>query len=294
MSSSTFDTIYRQDLFRDRVILITGGGSGIGRCIAHELAALGASVVLAGRRSEVVEETAAEICGDGGQAHPMVMDIRDPEAVDQCIEKLVEEMGRLDGLVNNAGGQFPGPAEDLKPKGWTAVVDTNLNGTWWTTQAAFKHGLSRSGGAIVNIVADVWNGMPGMAHTGAARAGVINLTRSLASEWAEHAIRVNAVAPGAILTSGLATYPEKFQQRMVDEMNVTPPSRLGTESEVSAAVTFLLSPAATYISGEIMRVDGASSYFKNPVIPVGHHGATPRFDGFHRRPQLAGVFAEDE
>ena len=292
MAEQQYQSIFRAKLFEDQVILVTGGGTGLGRCIAHELAALGAIVVLAGRRLDVVEDTAAEIVGDGGKAEAVELNIRDQEAVESALADIVSRHGRLDALVNNAGGQYPGPAEDIRPKGWQAVIDTNLNGTWWVTQAAFSQALKNSGGAIVNIVADMWVGMPGMVHTGAARAGIVNLTRSLASEWAGSNVRVNAVAPGPILTGGLGTYPEVFQQKIVDEVSVTPASRLGTESEVSAAVVFLLSPAASFISGEIMRVDGASSYFKNPVLPVGNHAPTPRFDGFHRRPQLGGVFKD--
>jgi citronellol/citronellal dehydrogenase len=144
------------------------------------------------------------------------------------------------------------------------------------------------------MVADVWAGAPGMVHTGAARAGVMNMTVTLAAEWAAQGVRVNAVAPGPILTSGLATYPEEIQQRTLNEVRVTPPSRLGTESEVSSAVVFLLSPAAAYVSGEVMKVDGATSVYKNPLVPLGNHDGTPRWDGFHLRPQLGGLYAEAE
>ena len=295
MSSETrFDSIFRPDLFAEQVILVTGGGSGIGRCIAHELASLGATVVLSGRREEPLRQVAAEIADAGGRADPVPLNIRDQEAVDTTIESIVKRHGRLDGVVNNAGGQFPVAAGELKPRGWAAVVDTNLNGTWWVSQAAYQHAFREQGrGAIVNIVADVWMGVPGMVHTGAARAGVMNMTITLAAEWAREGVRVNAVAPGPILSSGLAKYPEEIQQRTLNEVQVTPPARLGTESEVSCAVVFLLSPAATYVSGETMKVDGATSVFKNHLVPIGHHAGTPKWDGFHLRAQLGGLYAEN-
>jgi citronellol/citronellal dehydrogenase len=288
-----FDSIFRPGLFDEQVILVTGGGTGIGRCIAHELASLGATAILAGRRKEPLQQVVTEIRDAGGRADSIELNIRDQEAVDAAIAGIVEAHGRLDGLVNNAGGQFPTPAGDLKPKGWLAVVDTNLNGTWWVSQAAYRHALREHGGAIVNIVADVWMGAPGMAHTGAARAGVINLTISLAAEWATQGVRVNAVAPGPILSSGLAEYPEAMQRRALDEVCVTPAARLGTESEVSAAVVFLLSPGAAFVTGETMKVDGASSVFKNPMVPLGHHDGTPSWDGFHLRAKLGGLYAKE-
>jgi len=295
MSQDRFDSIFRPGLFDDRIVLVTGGGTGLGRCIAHELAALGATPILAGRREEPLEIVASEIEAAGGRAVYRTLNIRDQEAVDATVAALVEEHGRLDGVVNNAGGQFPTAAGDLRPKGWNAVVDTNLNGTWWVTHAAFNQAFKQQGhGAIVNMVADVWMGAPGMVHTGAARAGVMNMTVTLAAEWATWGVRVNAVAAGPILTSGLATYPEALQQRTLDEARVTPPSRLGTESEISAAVVFLLSPAAAYVSGEVMKVDGATSVYKNPIVPLGNHEGTPRWDGFHLKPQLGGLYAEAE
>ena len=292
MSTKHFDSIFRPGLFDGQVILVTGGGTGIGRCIAHELASLGARVVIAGRREEPLARTLAEIEEAGGRASSLSFNIRDQEGVDAALEKLVADHGRLDGVVNNAGGQFPVAAGDLKAKGWIAVVDTNLNGTWWVSQAAYRHALREHGGAIVNIVADVWAGAPGMVHTGAARAGVMNMTLTLAAEWARENVRVNAVAPGPILSSGLAEYPEEIQRRTLDEVKVTPPSRLGTESEVSSAVTYLLSPGAAYVTGEVMKVDGATCVYKNPMVPLGHHDGTSKWDGFHLRAKLGGLYAE--
>jgi len=292
--SDRYESIFRAGLFDGQVILVTGGGSGLGRCIAHELAALGGRPIVAGRREEPLQLVVQEIAAAGGRAEYVVLNIRDQEAVDATLEKLVAQHGRLDGVVNNAGGQFPIEAGKLSPKGWNAVVDTNLNGTWWVSQAAYRHAFEKQGhGVIVNMVADVWMGAPGMVHTGAARAGVMNMTITLAAEWARAGVRVNAVAPGAILTGGLAKYPEEIQRRTLDEVRATPPSRLGTESEISAAVVFLLSPAATYVSGEVMKVDGAMSVYKKFMVPIGNHDGTPQFDGFHLRPELGGLYAED-
>jgi citronellol/citronellal dehydrogenase len=292
-SNEHFDSIFRPGLFEDQVVLVTGGGSGIGRCIAHELASLGATPVVAGRREEPLTQVVEEIAKAGGRADHAVLNIREQEAVDRVLAGVVEKHGRLDSVVNNAGGQFPVEAGELKPKGWLAVVDTNLNGTWWVSQAAYRHAFREHGGSIVNMVADVWVGAPGMVHTGAARAGVINMTTTLAAEWASEGVRVNAVAPGPILSGGLAKYPEAIQRQALDEVCVTPPSRFGTESEVSAAVLFLLSPAAAYVSGDTLKVDGASSVHKNTMVPVGHHDGTPKWDGFHLRAELAGLYAEE-
>jgi len=254
MGDERFDSIFRPGLFDGQVVLVTGGGSGIGRCIAHELASLGATAVVAGRREEPLQQVAREIREAGGIADPVVVNIRDREAVDAAIADIASRHGRLDGVVNNAGGQFATPAGDLKPKGWLAVVDTNLNGTWWVSQAAYREALRHRGGSIVNIVADVWMGAPGMVHTGAARAGVMNMTVTLAAEWAREGVRVNAVAPGPILTGGLATYPEAIQRRALDEVCVTPPSRLGTESEGSGTTDVKGTGPLPYLYFEYRRL----------------------------------------
>jgi len=287
-----YRSIFRPDLFADQVALVTGGGTGIGRCIAHELASLGATVVVAGRRSEPLDATVAEIAEVGGRAEAVSLNIRDEDAVDAVIADLVARHGRVDHLVNNAGGQFASPAALIKPKGWRAVIDTNLNGTWFVTQACFKRSFSKHGGAVVSIVADMWNGFPGMAHTGAARAAVVNLTRTLAVEWAAAGVRVNAVAPGFILSSGLKNYPPAVA-KMARELFVSnPASRPGTEAEVSAAVAFLLSPAAAFVTGETMRVDGAASLHKAPMLPLPRHAKLPGWDGFHLKADLPEIFAD--
>ena len=276
-----YRSAFREDLFSGQIALVTGGGTGIGRCVAHELAELGATVVVAGRRVEPLERTVAEIADAGGVAEALTLDVRREADVPPAFEGVVARHGRLDLLVNNAGGQFPAPAEAITPNGWRSVVDLNLNAAFLVSRAAHLAWMGAHGGAIVSVVAEMWNGFPYMAHTGAARAGVVNLTKTLAVEWAPSAIRVNAVAPGLIVTSGMDTYEPRFVELAARNVRATPAGRPGTESEVSAAVVFLLSPAAAYISGATLRVDGGSSLTKPTVVPLGNHEGPARFDGFH-------------
>ncbi|MCC6625372.1 MAG: SDR family oxidoreductase [Deltaproteobacteria bacterium] len=285
-----FHSIFRDDLFAGQVALVTGGGSGIGRCIAHELARLGAKVVITGRKVEALDAVVGEITAAGRTADRRVMNIREDEEVERVVTEIVKDHGGIDLLVNNAGGQFASPAALIRPKGWRAVVDTNLNGTWFVTQAAFKHSMARRGGSVVSIVAEMWNGFPGMAHTGAARAAVVNLTQTLAVEWAAANVRVNAVAPGYVLSSGFKNYPPEIASLAKVAITKNPAGRPGTESEVSAAVVFLLSPAASYINGATLRVDGASSLQKEPMLGTTTTKPTPAWDGFHLPPDLPAAF----
>ena len=287
--TTPYASIFNADLFTGRVALVTGGGTGIGRAIAHELAALGATVALAARREEPLRSTAAEIAEAGGTASSHIVDIRDADAVEAVVAEIVDHHGRLDMLVNNAGGQFPSPAEQISPNGWRSVVDLNLTGTFLVTKAAYNAWMNEHGGAVVTVIADMWNGFPYMAHTGAARAGVANLTKSLAIEWGSHGVRVNAVAPGMIFSSGMDTYAEEFQRAAAQNASKIPAGRVGTESETAAAVLFLLSPGAAYITGETLKVDGGSSLSKAPMVPLEPHRAMPVFDGFH----LAREIPED-
>jgi citronellol/citronellal dehydrogenase len=276
-----YDSIYRRDLLDGRIVLVTGGGTGIGRCVAHEIAALGGTPVLAARREEPLAATAAEISDAGGRADHLTLDVRDADAVDAALDEVLERHGRLDALVNNAGGQFPAGAEDITPNGWRSVVDLNLNGTFLVTRAAYRAWMREHGGTIVSIVADMWNGFPFMAHTGAARAGVVNLTKTLAVEWAGRGVRVNAVAPGLVFSSGMDTYDEEVQRMAAANARKIPAGRIGTESEVSAAVVYLLSPAAAFVTGETLRVDGGASLLREPPVPLGEGHTAPAFDGFH-------------
>jgi citronellol/citronellal dehydrogenase len=271
-------SIFREGLFAGQTIVVSGGGTGIGRAIARELAALGATVILCSRSLAHLEPARDEIIAAGGTADARVCNIRDPAAVESFFAAVEQRHGLVHGLVNNAGGQFLSPAESITPKGWHAVVETNLTGAFLMSQAALRHGLREHGGAIVSIVAEMWRGFPGMAHTGAARAGVVNLTQTLALEWAQYRVRVNAVAPGIINSSGLRTYPEAVQARLAEYAAETPASRLGTEGEVAAAVIFLLSPAAAYISGTTLKVDGASSLYRLQGYEIPARAAWPAWD----------------
>lgn len=277
----SYQSVFRPGLFAGQVVVVTGGGTGIGRCIAHEVAALGGTPVLAARREEQLEQTAAEIREAGGEADWIALNIRDETEVERVVAEIVARHGRIDALVNNAGGQFPSPAEQVSPNGWRTVIDLNLTGTFLMSRAVFNAAMATNGGAIVTITADARNGFPGMVHTGAARAGVENMTKTLAVEWAGRHVRVNAVAPGTIYSSGMDTYAEEFQRIAAQGARRIPAGRVGTESEVSAAVCFLLSPAAGFITGTTLRVDGGAPLQKVPMVEVGAVRSTEPFDGFH-------------
>jgi len=275
-----YKSIFRPGLFDGQTIVITGGGTGIGRATAHELASLGGHVALAGRKQANLERVRDEIVAAGGRASIHVCDIRDQEQVAALFEAVLAERGMVHGLFNNGGGQFISPAEQISLKGWRAVVETNLSGTFLMCQAAFRRSMEAHGGAIVNMLIENGRGFPGMAHSAAARAGVENLTKTLAVEWARAGVRVNAVAPGLIRSSGLETYGAAAQPFIEQVRQDTPAKRLGTESEVAAMVTFLLSPAAAYISGETIKIDGAGSLWRKTWEIPDHDRAPRAFQGF--------------
>jgi len=282
--SAAFRSIFRPGLFQDQCIIVTGGGSGIGRCTAHELAALGARVALIGRTEQKLEQVAREITHAGGQASIHPLDIRDEDGVRAGVDAILAKHGRINALVNNAGGQFPAPLEKISTRGWEAVVRNNLTGGFLMSREVYKRCMAEHGGAIVNIIADIWGGMPSMAHSGAARAGMLNLTETAACEWGANGVRVNAVAPGWIASSGLDTYDEATRAGMRRLHGVVPLRRFGTESEVSAAIVFLLSPAAAFITGSCIRVDGGvpnARHTHTPAQAARHSDATRSFDGFH-------------
>ncbi len=276
-----YKSIFNADLFAGQSVIITGGGSGIGRCIAHELASLGAKAVITGRKQEKLDIVAQEIVDDGGKVETQAFDIRDEEIVRDNIAAILSRVGPVDGLVNNAGGQFTARLEDISQKGWETVVRTNLTGGFLVSRELLNQSMNKTGGSIVNIVADFWNAMPRMGHSGAARAGMVNFTQTAAVEWAHYGVRVNAVAPGLTATSGLETYDETHKETIRQRSKKIPLHRMGTESEMSAAVLFLLSPAAGFITGETIRVDGGT-----PNVTINYqtpeHKGTPAFDGFHR------------
>ena len=203
-----FDSIFRAGLFAGETHVVTGGGSGIGRCTAHELASLGATVVLVGRKPDKLERVRDEIADAGGTAHAVPCDIREEPQVQAMVGAALERTGRIDGLINNAGGQFAAPLASISGKGWETVVRTNLTGGFLCARECYTRWMNEHGGVIVNIVADMWGSMPGMGHSGAARAGMVSFTETAAIEWAASGVRVNAVAPGWIASSGFDTYPE--------------------------------------------------------------------------------------
>jgi citronellol/citronellal dehydrogenase len=254
--STVFRTIFRPGLFAGQVVIVTGGGSGIGRCTAHELAALGAHVVLVGRKQDKLDAVCAEIADAGGTARGAVCDIREEERVRDTIKNVLAQHGRIDALVNNAGGQFPSPLKDISLKGWEAVVKTNLTGGFLMARECLAQWMQQHGGAIVNIVADMWGSMPGMGHSGAARAGMISFTETAALEWAQYGVRVNAVAPGYVASSGMDSYPPEMGPLLRNAAKGVPLQRMATEAEIAAPIVFLLSEAASFITGTVLRVDG--------------------------------------
>lgn len=284
----SYGSVFAKGLFAGKVVLVTGGGSGIGRCVAHELAALGAHAVLVGRKPEKLQTVVDEIVQDGGAASFFVCDIRQEEVVKQTVAAVVAAQGRIDGLVNNAGGQYMTPLEAISAKGWEAVINTNLTGGFLMARECFLQSMNKNGGSIVNIVADMWGSMPGMGHSGAARAGMVSFTETAAIEWASKGVRVNAVAPGYIASSGMDHYPEAMGPMLREMTTTIPLGRFGTEAETSAGIVFLLSPAAAFISGSTLRIDGA-----RPQVRMGwpmrvadakaqERDAIKPFNGFHR------------
>jgi len=277
-----YNSVFAPGLFKDRTIIVTGGGSGIGRCTAHELAYLGANVVIVGRNAEKLENVAKEITEDGGTVAAMTCDIREEEQVIAVIDRTLERFGAIDGLVNNAGGQYRAEMKTISTKGFEAVVRNNLTGGFIFMRETYRRWMEQHGGAIVNIIADMWHGWPEFAHSGAARGGMLTLTETAACEWAHSGVRVNCVAPGGIASSGFDTYPPEFRQRLLDYAGKVPLARYGTESEVSAAIVYLLSPAAAYITGSCLRVDGGAPNLRQTW--TGSHEAKniKEFNGFHR------------
>jgi citronellol/citronellal dehydrogenase len=249
-------TPFVPDLFAGQVAIVTGGGTGIGRATALELAGLGARVAICSRKREHWEGTVAELL-QHGEALGEECDIREPPQVERFVAGVLARFGRIDVLVNNAGGQFPSPAAAISPRGFEAVVRNNLNGTFYMTrEVATAAMLPAQRGAIVSVIANIARGFPGMAHTGAARAGVENLTRTLAVEWAPFDVRVNAVAPGVVLSSGSDRYPPEIIARAISR---SPQKRAASVEEIAHAIVYLASPAAAFITGATLRIDGGAS-----------------------------------
>jgi citronellol/citronellal dehydrogenase len=258
--------------FEGQVAMVSGAGSGIGRACAHWLARLGAKIVLCGRSAEKLAATQtalAELYGAETITHPL--SIRDPEAVAAFFEAAWARFGAVDILVNSAGGQFPQAAIDFSPKGWLAVIDTNLNGTWYMMQAAARKWREAGRpGAIVNVVTVTDRGMPGLAHTCAARAGVIHASKTVAVEWAPLGVRVNCVAPGIVASPGMSVYSDEVRR---DFANTNPMKRFGQVEDIANAVCFLAGPGGAFVTGEVLTVDGGARLW-------GDQWAIPRPDYF--------------
>jgi citronellol/citronellal dehydrogenase len=256
---ATAPMVFRDDLYAGKTVLVTGGGSGFGRAMTFMFARLGARVVIAGRKPEKLEETREGVEQLLGLSvvTTKAMTIRDPEACKQLIDETFSSHGGLDLLVNNAGGQYPQAAIDFSPKGWHAVIETNLTGTFYMMQAAARAWRdSQTSGSIVNIVANVWRGMPQVAHTCAARAGVIYLSKTLATEWAPLKIRVNCVSPGSIRSEGLNVYEPACAASFA---NSNPMRTLGDAYDVGQAVAYLGAPSGKFVTGEVLVVDGGNN-----------------------------------
>ena len=276
-----YASVFASGLFTGQLVWVTGGGSGIGRCVAHELASLGATVLISGRSPDKLDRVAAEVIADGGRCETAAFDIRDEDAVKAAVAAAVARHGHVAGLVNNAGGQFPAPLLAISKKGFDAVVANNLTGGFLMMREVFNQSMQAHGGAIVNMTADFRNGMPGMGHSGAARAGMSNLTATAAFEWAHAGVRVNAVAPGWIASSGMDSYGGAMKSLIPRLKNHVPLRRMGSEAEVSAAIVFLLSPGASFITGVTLQIDGAAS-LGSEIFPLGTESRSQAFNGFHR------------
>jgi NAD(P)-dependent dehydrogenase (short-subunit alcohol dehydrogenase family) len=255
---ATTPLAYRDNLLDGQTFLISGGGSGLGRAMAYVAARLGANVMICGRSLEKLQQTASGIRERVGRdiaCHAMT--IRNPDEVNALINATWERFGRIDTLVNNAGGQFPQAAIDFSLKGWHAVIDTNLNGTWYMMQSAARRWRDAgTGGNIINIVANVWRGMPQVAHTCAARAGVIYLSKTVSTEWAPLKIRVNCISPGSIESAGLNVY----DREAADQFRYSNPMHeFGDPIDIAQAMVFLSAPTAKFITGEVLVVDGGNN-----------------------------------
>lgn len=260
-------TVFAPDLLKGHRVLVSGGSQGMGKAMVFLLARLGARVMICGRTEEKLVRTQNEVKElTGAEISYRAMSIRNVDEVDALLDDTFEEFGGLDTLVNNAGGQFPQNAIDFSRKGWNAVIDLNLNGTWWMMQGAAQRWRDRGeGGSIISNVAHVERGMPQAAHTCAARAGVIYMSRTVATEWAPLGIRVNCVAPGAIATEGLSQYPPEATKRFND---VNPMRRMGDVWDVAEGVVYLAAPSAKFITGEVLTIDGGMRMW-GTVWPAG-------------------------
>ena len=253
-------------MLKDRVAVVTGGGTGIGLAVAKRLGELGARIVIGSRNSVNLETGSAALRHAGLDPLTVQVDVRNPEQVDELVERTLKHFGHIDILINNAAGNFICRAEDLSPNGWNAVVGIVLNGTFYCSRAVGRQMIRRgAGGSIVSILANyVWTGNAGTIHSAAAKAGVMSLTQTLAVEWASHKIRVNAVAPGAVESPGAAKQLWDSPQAVDRITRGVPLKRLGKPEEVADAVAFLVSDHAGYITGEVLTIDGGAWLGRGP------------------------------
>lgn len=256
---ATQRTVYAADAMQDKVMVVSGAAGGLGRAIAWLLARLGAHVVLVGRDQAKLDMLADALHARGHEASAYAADIRDIDAVQTLFATIWRDRGRVDGLVNSAGGQFPQPAIDISAKGWNAVINTNLNGTWFMMQAAARHWRdAKHAGSIVNIVVVTTHGLYGIAHSIAARSGVIGLSRAIAVEWAPLGIRVNCIAPGAIETEGWKVYTPEARAAYPRS---NPMMRAGSAWDIAEACVYLSATSGAFVTGETLTVDGGGQHW---------------------------------
>lgn len=282
-----YRSVFRPDLFTGQTIVVTGGGSGIGRCTAHELKSLGARLALVGRTMEKLERVKEEL-GDP-DIFTFAADLRREDEVRAAMDGVMAWSGRIDGLVNNAGGQFPAQLKDISLNGWNAVVANNLTATFLVSKEVYLRWMEKNGGAIVNVGADWDLGNPGMGHNGAARAGQASFTFTASIEWAHSGVRVNSVIPGFIASSGFDRYPERAHDALRNVKSRIPLKRHGTESEIAGAIVYLLSEAAAYVTGTTLRVDGGlHNNGRAAFYDVPDHDKSKPFNGFplYRAPDV--------
>ena len=273
--------IFRDGLLDGQVVLLSGGGSGIGRGAALELARLGADVTICGRRLEPLAETAALLSADaGGSIDAQQCDVREEDQVAELVTSIIERRGPIDTVVNNAGGQFLAPAEAISPKGFRTVIKLNVESAWLMSHAVAttcmigQDGAASRGGKIINVTLSPHNGMPGMVHSGAARAAVENMTRTLSIEWARFGIRINAIAAGQIATDTFMTkYPESVRDNAAEQI---PLGRLGTVEEMAWQIAYLASPAGDFTTGAVFTLDGARDNFMGHWPPEAYSDAEGR------------------